>query len=104
MKRNPDSFLEKHPNLVSIECHQGEFNCLLVSMASLPPNLAGALAEPSVDKRSWWDSQQTKNLLTSTHLKTYEGNDEDVNPPLGHEHYLDLDIKVWNFRVLHPNP
>lgn len=91
MTRDTDNILDEHPNLVSVECRQGEANCLLVSRVSLPPQVSDAMAEPSLDKR-WWSN--ARDLFISTHLKTYEGNDEDVNPPMGHEHYLDANIKV----------
>lgn len=93
MKRDTDAFLKEHPNLDSIECRRHIDNCLLVSRASLPPRFASAVAEPIVEKR-WWENAH--NLFISTHLKTYEGNDEDVNPPMGHEHYLDANIRVCN--------
>lgn len=122
VRRATGDFLEEHPSLVSIECRAENDNCLLVSRAALPeppapvfslalpatPSIAEppspdppsipetpSFPETPVSPHSWWGNAH--NLVISTHLKTYEGNDEDVDPPLGHEHHLDANVKVRNY-------
>lgn len=89
MKRDADAFLEEHPSIAFVECHQGDANCFLVSRTSLPPRMVHELSEPSIEKRD-----SNRDRFISTHLKTYEDNDEELSYPMGHEHYLDMNFKV----------
>lgn len=90
LARDAHAFLEEHPNVVSVECHQGHSDCLLVSRVTLPPIISEELAESAIEKR-WLDPE---DLFISTHLKTYEVDDRQEGSPTGHEHYLDANMKA----------